>query len=165
MQDDGSVTIRHPALVRLFEMWQAGREGRRLPAMRSMNRPGLVALSPNLLFVEVRDEPVRFRYRKIGDALRRFVSIEVEGRYVDEIRNPLLRRIAIGAYAEVIARGGPTCVTYRFFRDWWFGSYERLLLPLADDGYRIDMILGGIYPRLGRRRTPTPGEGAFWEES
>lgn len=165
MADVDIPTIRHPRLVRLFELWRGARDGHRLPAARAMNQPALADMMPNLLFVEVRDEPVRYRYLKVGAALRRLISIEVEGRYVDEIRNPVMRRIAIRAYAEVIAGAGPTCVTYRFFRDWWFGSYERLLLPLAEDGYRIDMILGAIYPRVGRMRRPSPGKGGIWEDA
>src|SRR3546814_15192366 len=61
--------IGHPGLRRLYDYWSAGRAGRALPP-RAIVDP--VAMRPwlgNLSLVEVRHDPLRFRFRLCGSSL------------------------------------------------------------------------------------------------
>lgn len=151
--------IVSPQLQRLYAMWLRAADGYRMPDPGRIGPVDLADDLPHLLHVEVvwpekRPEngpgaPPRFRYRTIGMALQRFYGGNPEGRHVDEMPNPLFRRIAGAAYREVVESRAPTCQTQRFYKDFWFASYERLLLPLSADSDRVTSIIGCIVPKVG----------------
>lgn len=145
--------IVNPQLQKLYAKWLRAADGYR---MSDPGRFGPVDLAddlPYLLHVEVvwpeAGAPPRFRYRTVGMALQRFYGGNPEGRHVDEMPNPLFRRIAGNAYREVVESRAPTCQTQRFYKDFWFATYERLLLPLSADSDRVTSIIGCILPKVG----------------
>lgn len=150
-----ALEIGHPALRDLYRHWEARRGGRAMPARADMDPVELPRkLLPNLFLVDVEDSPRRFRYRLVGTELTAVMRRELAGEYIDEMPF-LFRKFALPAYAEVMKRAAPTYREINAIEALWRIRYRRLLLPLADDGLRINMILGAII-RIG---SPSPGAG------
>ncbi|WP_086464956.1 PAS domain-containing protein [Oceanibaculum nanhaiense] len=145
--------IVSPRLQKLYALWLHAADGYRMPDPGRIGPVDLADELPNLLHVEVvwpeNGAPSRFRYRTIGMALQRFYGSNPEGKYVDQMPNPLFRRIAGAAYREVVESRAPTCQTQRFYKDFWFAAYERLLLPLSADSDTVTSIIGCIVPKVG----------------
>lgn len=146
---DGAVL--DPRLKDLLARWRQARGGRRMPRPGDFSLVDMPDLMANLLLVEVVWPGPRFRYRRVGWALGRFVAIDVENRFVDEMPNRFYRRIAGQAYQEVLDSRAPTYAVRTFIQDFWFARYERLLLPASEDDHAVDAVLGAIYPVIRRR--------------
>lgn len=102
---------------------------------------------PHVLLFDVAGEPARYRIRVAGTWVVDFYGEEITGRAVDELRFGAEMPFILDKFHEARRAAEPTYAQHRF----WLGrrrflSYERLLLPLASDGRRVDMILGGIFP-------------------
>jgi hypothetical protein len=140
-----ALEIGHPALRDLHRYWEARRSGRAMPSRADMDPVELPrALLPNLFLVDVEGSPPRFRYRLVGTELTAVMRRELRGRYIDEMPF-LFRKFALPAYAEVMARAAPTYREINAIEALWRIRYKRLLLPLSEDGARINMILGAIF--------------------
>lgn len=156
--------VRHPLLVRLLLCWRSARAGRPFPTLEGFGAQDLADFDTRLAMIAV--EPAtaggspRFRYLSIGDDLLRLLPEDFTGRCIDEVPNRLYRYVAGRAYRAVLAARGPQAGRFLFFRDRWFGRYERLLLPLSEDGATIDLIVGGFLPEF-RAAADDFGEGGF----
>ena len=143
------VVIRDTRLKDLLVYWEEKRRGRPMPLAGELAPVDLSFILPNSLWVEVEHEPRRYRYRRVGTELERIYGSSIEGLYIDEMPGFLYRRIASRAYAEVVDGREPVCRTLNFSMTSWFAKYERLLLPVSQDGTRVDVVLGAIVPEFG----------------
>ena len=137
--------IEHPGLRALYDYWERSRPGEGLPGRQHLDPLDIPELLPNLLLIDVLS-PENFRYRLVGTALAARVGRDTTGlsiieaypnddweeihpdyRYIIDSRRPCLRWTAV-----TDIRGTSQ-------------AYQRLLLPLARDGERVDMILAAAY--------------------
>lgn len=140
-----TLEIGHPALRDLHRHWEARRGERAMPSRADMDPVELPRkLLPNLFLVDVEEDPRRFRYRLVGTELTAVMRRELAGLYIDEMPF-LFRKFALPAYAEVMERAGPAYREINAIEALWRIRYKRLLLPLSEDGRRINMILGAIF--------------------
>jgi hypothetical protein len=112
------------------------------------------ALSPSVLpflwLADVQRSPLRFRYRLLGTEHVRVLGRDYTGQWIDEAHPAFLRSTA---YHQFVAAAERAAVGYRsgdtliiLPKD--YRSMERLLLPLARDGRRVDMLLAiSVYHR------------------
>ncbi len=142
--------IRRPELRQLLRIWEARREAAGPPRKTRFAPVDVAPFLSNMLFVEVLGDS-RLRYREVGVELQRIYGEDVTDRYLDEMPR-LFRSFAEPAYREVIARREATYGDYRFVRNWWIASYERLMLPLADAEANVTEVAVAIYPRFQARR-------------
>ncbi len=130
---------RHRAL---FDYWRSIAPEGRLPARAHFDPAAVPKLLPYLSLYDIEHTPrLRLRFRLAGTALRQWTGLELTGRYTDEISDvsALMERLAPAiAAGEGLWRRWPRLVqvsdSYSFM--------EALLLPLADDGRHVDMLLG-----------------------
>ncbi|GAB4366508.1 MAG: hypothetical protein Kow00114_24470 [Kiloniellaceae bacterium] len=140
-------SIEHPGLRALYDYWHGRRPGPRLPGRQHLDPLDIPTLLPNVMLVDV-VAPDDLRFRLVGTALVGWFGRDTTGlplqtvyaakdweriladyRYSIRERRPCLSRRAI---ARAGGRQQP---------------YQRLLLPLARDGERVDMLLAGVYWR------------------
>jgi hypothetical protein len=138
---------KNPQLQAVHRYWLERCDGRRLPARRAIDPIDLKRHLPNMLLVDVIQHPLRFRYRLFGTALVTLYNREMTGKYVDEIQSDSLRAAAVQAYTEVIDRRSPVFSALAFVVDYHRVKYDRLLLPLAEDGCTVSMVMGAIIRR------------------
>ena len=137
-------SIRRPELRDLLQIWEARLEGAALPRKARFAPVDVSEFMANMLFVEVSGQPPRFRYREVTD------------RYLDQMP-VLFRTFAEPAYREVIQTRDATYGAFRFVENWWIATYERLMLPLTNDGGEIVEVAVAIYPRFVARESARSG--------
>jgi hypothetical protein len=141
---DGPRAGMSPHVARLLEWWQAMRPGPGLlPPVRAIDVVEIArldpAIVPHLWLLHVEREPMRFRYRLVGGALREAGAVAAIGEYVDERDDGSVRR----GLEALIRSGRPG---YRVGRPYLphgkrIVSLEALVLPFGDDGRTGDRLL------------------------
>ena len=128
----------------------------RLPGRQHIDPIEIADLLPGLTLLDVVPQPggePRFRVRLAGTEVVREFGSEMTGRFVDELLHGPSAPQILGHYREVVRTGAPRChrggiaaAGREHLR------YERLTLPLAADGERVDMLISvlvRISPRAG----------------
>jgi hypothetical protein len=136
----------HPRVAELIEHWRQLAPGPGLlPGRRHFNPMKVPKLLPNLWLLEVvAGPPRRYRYRLIGSRIIDKGALARVGDFLDDPRITENTEQAVRLMDTVAAakqpdwRRGPP-VAARHSRD--VASLERVLLPLAEDGANVDMIL------------------------
>ena len=120
--------------------------GTGLPGRRHLKTLDVPQALPNLVLTDVERDPYRFRVRLMGTAVVAAFGEDYTGRYLDEALPGLEKSFGIRHRVEVAESGLPN---YRYGRSNLsfrldFASIERVYLPFAGDGERVDMILGMV---------------------
>lgn len=129
----------------LYLYWLSKKTSRFPPARQAIDPTELRHLLPSLFVIEVDHEEQRFRYRLAGQQVEDLVQTRLHGRWLDEaLRSPLREffdeGFCIAAFgAKVHYRSNTLHLAGRPYI-----RYSRLLLPLSDDGLRMDHLLGCI---------------------
>ena len=78
--------------------------------------------------------------------LVQFYSTSREGKGVEAMTSEEERRIVLPQYMTVLEKKQPAYYETQFVTsEGIVTSQRKLLLPLSEDGQRVNMILGGIY--------------------
>jgi hypothetical protein len=139
------VEIRTPALERLYREWERKRDGRKFPARADFDPVDLKYVLGNLSLVDVRYDPLRFRYRIHATNVAERTGTELTGQEVGGIAHTEHRNLATRHFAQVVAEREPV-VHYRAHAlvDHRIWSYEALVLPLSSDGETIDILMSAL---------------------
>jgi hypothetical protein len=137
-------------LRQLYDYWRERRDGRRCPARSDIDPVDIPALLPHLLLTEVIDGGKRFRWRLVGTEVERHFGAPMTGRYLDEMLRDQYLAYLEGLYRSAIAGCTPVYSenSYNTKSSGWDAYSEvlrtcRLLLPLAPDGERVNIVLVG----------------------
>ena len=91
-------------------------------------------------------EPPRFRVRLFGTGLVEAYGEDVTGKHLDEMYfGPIAANVRAG-FIEVVRQCRPLTVCVQLTRQIGtrYLEYERITLPLSQDGARVNMILCGF---------------------
>lgn len=137
--DDASPKIRA-----LYAYWLSIRpQGGLLPARRHFDPLDVPELLPNIWMIDVRRDPLRFRFRLVGTEVVRFTGRDATGRWLDEVYPDYRSSDAYRVHHAVAESGRPhyrrSGVLSNPGRP--FVEAERLYLPLAEDGRNVDIVL------------------------
>jgi hypothetical protein len=137
--------IKTPSLQRLYQDWQDRRRGRAFPARADFDVLELGYIIGNLSLLDVRYNPLRFRFRLHANGVTERVGYEMTGKYVDELPLTDTRLMVQRHYEAVVDRREPIVeVRARQIVDDRMLPCEVLALPLAADGATIDMLMSGV---------------------
>jgi hypothetical protein len=137
---------RHQRLKDLYAYWLS-KKGALIAPPRSAVRPEeIVAFLPNLALVDVIGNPPRFRFRLFGTELVRAYGQDLTGKFLDEIDLNSFNAEIIREVTRMIVERRPQSVRVRFTkqRDGRYLEYERLGLPLSEDGATVNMLFLGF---------------------
>jgi len=129
---------------RFFDYWRSKATAGALPSRRSIDPVEIHDLLPWLILFDVtwsEGEP-RFRFRLVGTGCVERYGRNASGQWFEETYEgeTLLRQSR--TYAEVARTGVPHLSRPRFpVSDREFVTYDRLILPLADDGRSVDALV------------------------
>jgi len=142
---DPALQFRDPRLPDLLAYWESRKNGRELPKRSDFRPSDMVAHLPNLILVDVQEEPLRLRYRLIGTAITTAMQRDSTGRWYDELYGPELLENILASFRWILAHRAPLrSHGTAFYPDRNFYDYEVLNLPLSEDGRRINMVLGEL---------------------
>lgn len=131
-----------PVLNGVFSLWRRKRPDGGFPSKSLMDptemRPEAL---PNLILMDVENDPRRYRYRLTGTAIDGIQNRNLTGSYVDENRPEELRRILLHDLDELVESGAPHLVELAFVNAEGYGRRLRILrLPLADVAGPKDVV-------------------------
>lgn len=134
----------------LFAYWRARAGAKSIPARGDIDPVvDLGHLVQHLFLVDVERDPLRFRYRLVGTKVVEHVGTDMTGKYLDQLVEFDTQYARVKPdYETTVERRTATVSLVRFLtKDGEHSvNYERLLLPLSDDGRTVNMILGGCCP-------------------
>jgi hypothetical protein len=139
-------------IARLHGYWRSLRSASGgLPGRQHLDPGAIADLLPWVWMVDVRHAPLRFKYRLVGTEQVAEMEADYTGRWMDEAHPDFL---ASPAYAQFVAAAERGVVAYSAGRPLIrlpkeHSTVERLLLPMARDGSRVDMLLAMTIYHLG----------------
>jgi len=146
VRPDDPVEIHDPRLLGLFGYWRGKLQGRIMPARRDIDPIEMKPWLGNLLLVEFPADPMQYRVRLDGVNIQQFYGNSREGKGVEAITSEEERRIVLPQYLIVLERKQPAYYESQFVTSEGIPTSQRkLLLPLSDDGERVNIVLAGIY--------------------
>lgn len=136
----------HELLRSVHDYWVAKRGLRIAPPWSVMQLDEMAAFLPDIAFIDVVGDPPRFRFRFCGTRAAEAFGDDVAGKFLDEIdfRTVSLRRdIFVSFFTKIVQECRPQAVRIRFTKqqDECYLDYERIALPLSEDGRTVNMIL------------------------
>ena len=138
-----------PSLQPLLAYWTSRCTDGRLPARADIDPLDIPRLLPFLYLVDVERQtggaaPYRFRYRLVGTGIVERNGGDPTGQYLDAFENRPFHETIVADYTRCAAERRPVAAARRFMdmtgRHW---PYQRLVLPLSENGLDVNMLLGG----------------------
>jgi hypothetical protein len=132
-------------LAELLRYWRSKRPERLLPARADIDPCEIPRLLPDLVLTDVLADG-SLRFRLVGTAMALFAGRDVTGRRFDEIVVEAGYRAYIeGLYRQVAETRTPLYTEGRYHhrRKNFMLTTKRMMLPLASDGDRVDMVMSG----------------------
>lgn len=136
--------IVDPEHQSLLDWWLAVRGGRDMPARADFDPIDHPRCLPRIFLVEISPEPPHFLNRLCGTEIDEQQGYPMTGRPFEEVFAGELLRLTTGRFADVAFNRRVSYDSTVFTNADGDRStrFTRLLLPLSDDGSRVDMILG-----------------------
>jgi hypothetical protein len=134
-------------LGRLLSFWGSARKGRRLPSTESLDSLELLNIARGRAHIveTLSSNPNGYRFRLWG-AVNSYGG-GYANRALGEMPQGLMREDAIEDYRRVVATGTPAYHLINIVENELSYSYSRLLLPMAQDGRRVDRLIALINER------------------
>lgn len=163
--------ISRDNLRRLVDHWSSLRGARLMPARRDLRPEDLSFVLAQVMLIDVHRSPeseISFRFRLVGTRIEETGHPGLQGRWVHELMPVAYRRLVLQAYGEAVREAAPTFYRVALDHGGQQLRYERVTLPLSDDGGIVDSLLVGtdwepandeffrVYPAI---RDPVPGAG------
>jgi hypothetical protein len=134
-------------LRQLLSFWGSARKGRRLPSTESLDSLELLNLARGRAHIveTLSSNPNGYRFRLWG-AVNSYGG-GYANRALGEMPRGLMRQDAIEDYRRAVATGAPAYHLINIVENELSYSYSRLLLPMAQDGRRVDRLIVLIHER------------------
>jgi hypothetical protein len=142
--------LRASELRELADYWLRQRGARPMPRRADIDPVDLPRHLPRLVLADVFYAPLRVRFRVVGTELERRLGYALTGHTIDAGSGAFFKPYEL--CAEQV-RPTREYSRYDFGDAGPVGEFERLLLPLSEDGARVTMVLGEVlYRNLRTRR-------------
>ena len=147
--------IKSPRLRRLYEYWYSRRLADRPPHRNSIDPLDIPRLLPIVFLVEVKTDPLMFRFRLVGSEFVRKYGRDFTGLTLDQVNRHGNYEAIRRDYCACTERLAPVVSRHSSVNDhgiYW--NYERILMPLIDEDNQVNMILGGMDIEIPRSEIP-----------
>ncbi len=139
--------LENPQLLKLFNYWRDQAAGRPMPSRQDLDPVvDVPELVPNIFLVDVEHGPLHFRFRLVGGDIAVMLGRDITDMALEDLDLGDQYTVVCEQYERAAQAAKPTycCHEYWTERGSRFLKYERLLLPLSEDGETVNMLLGGI---------------------
>jgi hypothetical protein len=141
--------ISNPKLRRLYEYWSRQRGDRKWPSRADLDPVEMRFVLGNIILAEVLPgdapgAPPGYRIRLHGTTLTQRVGYDLTGKMLDDMPVPEFRNLSRRSFDKVVGTGEPLHVVADRMVDERMQHYESILMPLSNDGERVEMLLIGL---------------------
>src|SRR5258708_6230838 len=137
--------LEAPSLQQLQRDWNRWRGTQEFPARRQFEAFDLKYILGNLSLVDVLHDPRRYRYRIYGSNFSARVGFDMTGKFLDDLPDHEHRTMARLHFDQAVDERRPVVKQHEhWFSDRRLWNCEILVLPLADDGTTINMMMVGV---------------------
>jgi hypothetical protein len=137
--------LSSPQLRQLYDYWERKRAGRRWPKRSDVDPVEMRFALGNIDLVEITYDPIVFFFRISGSNIDRDEGFNMQGRTLDEYPLPQHREAVRKTYLRALEKGEPDYEEIERLDEGKLVRYGRLILPLSEQGDRVDMFLMGRY--------------------
>jgi hypothetical protein len=139
-----TIALRSPSLRRLYEDWRALPRDR-FPRRADFDPVDFRYILGSISLIEVFRDPLRLLFRVHGTVMAEKAGTEVSGKFLDEVPDTTLTRVARLHYGDVVATECPS-VAWHVAKEGGFVVWEAegMVLPMSRDGRRLDFMLGAL---------------------
>src|SRR5262245_36959386 len=133
-----------PDLTRFYDLWVSLRGDRPMPSRKDLDPLHIPSeFLPNLMLIDVLNEPRRYRYRLVGTHVVSASGEDRTGQTFENVGFFKVHPVVVEQYDKVVDTGRPLHSLEPFMNFVTGSTYEvdRLLLPLSGDGRRVDMLI------------------------
>jgi hypothetical protein len=149
-------------LQRFYADWDKSRKGRRFPAYGDLDPAYLNDMVGYLTAIEVRYNPLSFRFRLHGAELVRHGGYDMTGKEISELPGEENRRAFLERLHYLVESRQPQLVRSRRMLDGRMIRYDALWVPLSDDGDTINLLLRAL---VYRDLPPPDGDESYYESA
>lgn len=136
-------TLRNKTIKAAFDYWNGKRAGRDMPARGDIEPSEIVPLLPHVMLVDVVHAPLDFSFRLVGTEVVHRYGREFTGRRLLDLDLDHVKQQVFDEYSLSVERGKPEYFVDDYvMHDGRVMHFERLLMPLSDDGDRVNMLFG-----------------------
>lgn len=141
--------LRSHELLELLDYWSKLRSNCSMPQPEAIDLGLLETHAPRIILADVVKDPLRFRFTFVGADLQERLGDQLSGQELTEAKPMFFRPYAVCARDVRVTR---EFASFDFGDEEAPGSFERLLLPLSEDGQEVHAVLGEIvYSNLATR--------------
>lgn len=134
--------VESAAIRQLFVYWQSKCAAGRIPRRADIDPIEIPGLMPNLIIADIEYDPFRVRYRLVGTKVVEMTGYEFTGKYLDEIALPNDEGPFLECYQMACETKMPVMARGKWHHpDNTVEEYDICVLPLSDDGARVNMAL------------------------
>lgn len=133
--------IRSPKIQWAYDYWLARKGDRDLPSRADFLPEDMRPILGSIMLLNVTYEPLTLRYALYGTEIVDHYGHDLTGQTADNLEPKAFGDLIIGLYMQVIEERRPMIHNVTFETTDRYSAFERLMLPLASDGGRIDKIL------------------------
>lgn len=142
---DRGLSFRHECFRELLQLWEKLRRDRPMPARQDLSPQRLKQHLGWIALIDADADAQRYRYRLIGSNLTQDAKRDATGRYLDELYEPHIWADLAPIFRSIVETKAPVRVHGpRTHVGKAYEHGEALMLPLSNDGERVDMILSRI---------------------
>jgi hypothetical protein len=143
-------------LSALLDYWRSKCRGRPMPARTDIDPAEIPALLPYLMLLDM--PKGRIRYRLAGEVVEREYGLALAGKHVEDVVPRQRLAFALSTYDKVIESGRPLVCRSNFITPNGLERVvTRLILPLADEGETMMILVGLQFPPVGHAPDPLLG--------
>ena len=136
----------HPELDALQDLWTKMCRDRPMPPRSDFSLEVAQRWAANLSIATVTPDG-RFQFRLFGTKLIRVYGRDLTGAFLDELTPVDLWSVITLHYRAVVNTRKPLYAPVSISNGRWYTEVSRLLLPLSDDGDRVNFVMGADYTR------------------
>jgi hypothetical protein len=130
-------------LKSLYDNWQRLRQDRPAPARSEIDPTEINCVLPYIGLFDVETAPRRYRIRMMGSHIVAWYGCDVTGRYLDEIDFGASGKATFEILDQVVDKVAPAYMSGEYTKyDDRSIRYERLFLPLCDEGTKVTALIG-----------------------
>ena len=135
------LALRSPVNRVSYDYWKQKRAGRAMPARSDIDPAEITKILPHVFLLDVRQEPLDFRYRLIGTKMEEHMLERYTGLWMSQIPHQRAPSRIWANCRKVALEGRPLSGDTPYIgKGKEFLSTEDLIMPLSDGGATVQML-------------------------